>query len=45
MRLLILLFLLIVSFFLIAPIFDNNFSMRPRFIESYDVFNRDDYIC
>ena len=28
----------------IAPIFDNNFSMLPRFIEGYDKFNRSDYI-
>lgn len=29
----------------IAPIFDNNYSLLPRFIEGYDTFNRDDYIA
>lgn len=27
----------------IAPIYDNNFSMLPRFIEGVDSFNRNDY--
>ena len=27
----------------IAPIYDNNFSMLPRFIEGYDTFHREDY--
>lgn len=27
----------------IAPIFDNNCSLLPRFIEGFDKFNRDDY--
>lgn len=27
----------------IAPIFDNNYSFLPRFIEDYDKFNREEY--
>jgi hypothetical protein len=27
----------------ITPIFDNNFSMLPRFIEDFDTFERDEY--
>lgn len=29
----------------IAPIFDNNYAMLPRFIEGYDKFTRDNYIA
>ncbi len=29
----------------IAPIFDNNYSMLPRFIENFDVFKRSDYVA
>jgi hypothetical protein len=29
----------------IAPIFDNNYSLLPRFIEEYDKFDRSDYIA
>jgi len=29
----------------IAPIFDNNFALLPRFIENYDRFNRSDYVA
>lgn len=28
-----------------APIFDNNCSFLPRFIEGYDVFNREEYVA
>ena len=28
-----------------APIFDNNYSFLPRFIEGYDVFNREEYVA
>lgn len=28
----------------IAPIFDNNYALLPRFIEGYEEFNRNDYI-
>ena len=27
----------------IAPIFDNNYALLPRFIEGYDTFKRDEY--
>lgn len=27
----------------IAPIFDNNYALLPRFIEGFDTFDRDDY--
>ena len=27
----------------IAPIFDNNYSFLPRFVEGYNKFNRDEY--
>ena len=29
----------------IAPIFDNNYSFLPRFIEGYDTFTRKDYVA
>lgn len=29
----------------IVPIFDNNYSLLPRFIEGYDEFNRSDYVA
>lgn len=29
----------------IAPIFDNNYSFLPRFIEGYDKFNREEYVA
>lgn len=29
----------------IAPIFDNNFSLLPRFIEGFDVFDRNEYFA
>lgn len=29
----------------IAPIFDNNYSLLPRFIEGYDTFIREDYVA
>lgn len=29
----------------LTPIFDNNYSLLPRFIEGYDEFNRSDYIA
>jgi hypothetical protein len=29
----------------IAPIFDNNYSLLPRFIEGYDKFDRSEYIA
>ena len=28
----------------LTPIFDNNFSFVPRFIEDYDTFNRSEYL-
>lgn len=29
----------------IAPIFDNNYSLLPRFIEGYDIFNETEYLA